>query len=62
MEMTIVEYKKSKETPAIREWKRKWNEFYYLYADAVFQYQQKMITFDAFMKRLEAINKKWREV
>ena len=58
--MTIAEYKKSKETPAIREWRRKWEDFYYLYEDAVYQYQQQMITFETFMKHLRAINKKWR--
>ena len=29
MKMTIAEYKKLKETPEIREWKRKFQQFYY---------------------------------
>ena len=57
--MTITEYKKSKETPAIREWKQKWNGFYYSYADAVLQYEAQMITFEGFMKILKILNRKW---
>lgn len=59
--MTIAEYKKSKETPAIREWKRKWEKFYHMYEYAVSQYQSQAITFDTFMEKLRAINKHWRQ-
>ena len=60
MKMTIAEYKKLKEIPEIREWKRKFQQFYYAYELVVYQYQERMITFSGFMKELKRLNSEWK--
>ena len=60
IKQAIREYKKKQETPEIREWKRKWNKFYYSYMIAVGNYKSGLYDFQAFMEEIKRINKEWK--